>query len=355
MEGILQNEKVKFIIKLFLIAAGIYLTMSYVLPVVWPIVVGFLIAKLISPLVDILHKKLQFHKNLATVIVLTVFVVVVTIGGFYIGKLLISQVKNLAQNWNIIMYEVDGQVKRICDGVEKGLSLAGGEIYNMVSDGFYSFLDSGRDRVVSVLMNNSVPVFIKLIEGFVAVLVAIMSAFFFIRDNEKISHWFANYSFAKETKYISAKLSFVFKAYLKAQLVIMIGSAIICFIGFTIIDNPYSLILAIVIGVMDALPLLGLGVVLLPWAVVCIFAGSVKNAIVLIITFVLCYILREILEPRLIGEKVGIPPLTSLITIYGGYKLFGIIGVILGPVAFVLIRESLQASEKNTEVTNESI
>lgn len=355
MESILKNEKVKLLIKLALIAVGIYLAVSYILPIIWPIIAGFLIAKLITPLVDILHKKMQFQRNLATVIVLTVFVVVMTIAGFYIGKLLISQVKNLAHNWNIIMCEVDWQVKRICDGVENGLSLTGDEIYNMVSDGFYSFLDSGKDKVVSVLMNNSVPVFIKLIEGFVGVIVTIMSTFFFIRDEERIKHWFANYPFAKETKYISEKLSFVFKAYLKAQLVIMIGSALICFVGFAIIENPYSLLLAIVIGVMDALPLLGLGIVLLPWAAVLIFAGSVKNAIVLIVTFVLCYILREILEPRLIGDKVGIPPLTSLITIYGGYKLFGIIGVVLGPVAFVLIREGVQASEENTEVTNESI
>lgn len=349
MDFILHNEKVKLIVKIIIITLGIYLAILYVLPLVWPVVIGYMIAKLMNPFVDFMNKKLQFNKNLATVIVLGIFVVISVFVGFFLGKMLISQIKNLTRNWNQIIWEMDCQVKDICCGFEKTLSLRDGEIYTLVSDGFNNCIEKGKDKVLAVVMNNSVSVFIRMIEFLAAILVAVMSAFFFIKDDENISRWFSTYPFAKETKYITDKLKFVFKAYLRAQLIIMVGSTILCFIGFTVIKNPYSLILAIAVGVMDALPLLGLGIVLIPWAVFCFISGTAKNGIVLMITFVLCYILREILEPKLIGGKVGIPPLTSIITIYAGYKLFGLIGVILGPVAYVTIKESLKV---NTETTD---
>lgn len=348
MEQLLHNEKVKLILKIVIITVGIYLVFRFVLPLVWPIVIGYIIAKVISPVIRFLNEKGQFDKNLATVLVLATFIIVSVFAGFFLGKILISQAKNLAANWDEIIFQMDCQVKNICSGFEQGLKLGQGEIYMLISEGFSNCLEMGKDKVISVVMNNSVSAFIKMIEGFAAVLVAVMAAFFFLKDDDKISRWFETYPFAKETKYISDKLKFVFKAYLRAQLIIMLVNAVVCFAGFSIIKNPYSLILAIVVGLMDALPLLGLGVILVPWAVFCFIWGTAKNGIVLIVTFVICYILREILEPKLIGGKVGIPPITSLITIYAGYKLFGLIGVILGPVAYVTIKESLKVDTGNS-------
>lgn len=341
MEQLLHNEKIKLIFKIIIITASIYLAIRFLLPLIWPVVVGYMIAKLIAPLVKFMNEKAQYHKNIAIVLVLGTFVIVSVIIGFFLGKMLISQIQNLAGNWNEIALEMDCQVKNICLCFEQGLQLRDGEIYALVSDGFNNCLQMGRERVVSVVMNNSVSAFIKIIEWMAVVLVAVMSAFFFLRDDDVIHQWIETYPFAKETKYITGKLKFVFKAYLKAQIVIMMITTMICFFGFTLIGNPYSLLLAIGVGLMDALPLLGVGLVLVPWAIYCFIFGAAKNGIVLMITFVICYMIREILEPRLIGGKVGIPPLTSLLTIYVGYKLFGLIGVVLGPVAYVTIKESL--------------
>lgn len=347
MESLLHNEKVKLILKVVFIALGLYVVFVFGLPLIWPVVVGYIIAKINYPIVNFLNKKVQFHKTVATILVLAAFITIAGVAGVYLGKVLISQMKNLMSNWNVIMLEIDSYVKNVCGGVEKGLNLVDGALYTVVSDGFSTCLETGRKKMFSLIMNNSVTAFMKMIELVIAVIVIIMTAYFFVKDKEKIDRWFATYPFARETAFISEKIKFVFSAYIKAQAVIMLFSTVICFAAFSFIKNPYSLILAIVVGLLDALPMIGIGVILIPWGVILLISGSAKNGIVLILTFVICYTLREILEPKLIGGKVGMSPIASLIAIYVGYRLLGIIGVVLGPVAYVVLKESVRIKEKN--------
>lgn len=347
MDSILQNKKIRLMLKIIVIVAGIFFAIRYIFPFVWPVVVGYIIAMLISPIVKFLNRKGQFHNAVATILVLMTFLIVAGVSGCCIGKILISQIKNLMSNWNVLTLEIDSCVKNVCVGFEKGLNLGDGVLYTVVSDGFNSCLETGRKRIVSLIMNNSVSAFIKMIEFVVAFIVVVMTAYFFVKDKEKIDRWLATYPFAEETTFLSEKLKLVFRVYIKAQIVIMLVTTVICFAAFSMIKNPYSLLLAILVGLLDALPMVGIGVILIPWGIILLIWGSVQNGIVLIAAFVICYTLREILEPKLIGEKVGMSPIASLIAVYAGYKALGITGVILGPVIYVVLKESINVKEKN--------
>jgi predicted PurR-regulated permease PerM len=105
------------------------------------------------------------------------------------------------------------------------------------------------------------------------------------------------------------------------------------------IGNNYYIVLGIIIGILDALPLIGVGAVMVPWSVIYIAMGSYYKAAVLFVMFLLCYFIREYLEPRLMGKHMGITPIASLLSIYVGYGLFGFLGMIVGPLVYVLIRE----------------
>lgn len=336
MESILKNEKFRTVAKTISVIAVMFISIRYILPLILPIVIGLVISKLIAPFVNFFGKKLSFHRKMAAAITIIILAVISAFLSGYLGRTLITQITNLVRNWNGIVTQLDRQVKTICQCAEKGFNLTNGAVYTMVSSGVNSCIELGKSRMISVVMNNSVPAFIKLIEFFAAVIVMVMATWFFTTEEIKIP------MFEREAKYIGEKIEFMFRAFIRAQIIIMLVTIVICFAAFTFMKNPYSLLVAILVGFMDALPLIGIGIILLPWAVVCLVAGNVKNAIVLVITFMICYILREILEPRLIGDKVGMSPIMSLVAIYAGYKLFGLIGAFLGPLVYIAIKEGIK-------------
>ena len=126
---------------------------------------------------------------------------------------------------------------------------------------------------------------------------------------------------------------------MKAQGIIILVVMVLCTAGLWALGNPYFLLLGIVIGLMDALPFIGTGTVLLPMAVFLLFRGNIRLAVGYAGLFLLTYIVREFLEPRMLGAKLGIYPFVMVVVVYAGLYLYGTAGVILGPVTLLTVKE----------------
>ena len=138
-------------------------------------------------------------------------------------------------------------------------------------------------------------------------------------------------------------------AYLKAQSLLLFIIAALLALGFYFMGNDYAILLAIGIALLDAFPVLGSGMVLIPWAVLSVIGGRYYDAAIVTTLFCVVTFLREILEPRLIGKEVGIKPFYLIISVYAGIELCGIGGVILGPVSLTIlkaVREELIERER---------
>ena len=144
--------------------------------------------------------------------------------------------------------------------------------------------------------------------------------------------------FASEVKVITDKLNSLAKIYFKVQMLIMLSTAIICVIGFLLIRNPYAIVLGIILGLLDALPMFGTGTVLIPWCIILLVAGHFFSAAVLFTVYIITYLLREFMESKFMGDRLGIAPFTMMVIIYMGLVLYGILGFILGPVSYVIIK-----------------
>ena len=105
----------------------------------------------------------------------------------------------------------------------------------------------------------------------------------------------------------------------------------------------------ILAGVLDALPFIGTGIVLMPLALVQLFQGSYGRAVVCLVLYAACVFLRETLEPRLIGKRMGISPIAVLTAVYAGIRLFGLWGIIKGPLGFMIIYQSWQSLQRRTQ------
>ena len=122
------------------------------------------------------------------------------------------------------------------------------------------------------------------------------------------------------------------RAYLKTQGITMALTMAVSTAGLWVLGSPYPIILGMVIGLLDALPVLGTGTVFVPWALVLAAGGEWGRAAGFLALYLACYFLREFMEARIMGNEIGLTPLESLAAIYVGWRLFGLTGFILGPV-----------------------
>lgn len=135
------------------------------------------------------------------------------------------------------------------------------------------------------------------------------------------------------------------RQYLRACLLLGLLTFLEGFIGLALLRVPYAFLLAVLLAVVDFLPLLGTGIILLPWAAVSLLLGEVKLGIGLAVLYGVTSVVRQVLEPKLIGEGLGLHPLVSLAAMYGGLRLFGVWGMILAPLLAAAVSAAVGEGE----------
>ena len=131
--------------------------------------------------------------------------------------------------------------------------------------------------------------------------------------------------------------------FLRSQLILSAVTYLLSFLGLLIIGTGYPLAIALVIVIVDILPILGTGSVLVPWAIFEIMSGDLYTAVGLVLLFIVITIVRRVIEPKILGDAVGIGALSALVSLYVGYKLVGVIGVFLGPIVVIVFMAARKA------------
>lgn len=340
-----MSEQTKKKLKLSGIAVALVLLscafIEYIFPLVWPFILAYGLATLIFPVVRFLRDKLHFHKNTAAAVTLVFVLGALSLGIFYLVDAIAGQIMAFADKWPEYQEKFLGYLRNLCGIMESSLHMERGVVYNHVCDGVDTFIVSWQDKIMPLLMNNSWQTLMVLMDIIIVVALTVMAIFYMVRDMEKLRNVREDNLFYKEIMYLKGLVSRIVKAYVKAQFIIMAIVAAICALGLAIIGNDYNIVIGIIIGVSDALPLIGAGTILIPWSIVYIFMGEYMKAAILFVIFIICYLTREFLEPRLMGQKIGMTPIATLVSIYVGYQLFGFLGMIAGPLVYVMIREIL--------------
>ena len=315
---------------------------EYIFPLVWPFILAYGLAILISPVVRFLKDKLHFHKNAAAALTLVFAIGGLAVIVYFLANAIVSQAMAFVDEWPGYQEKFLGYLRNVCGVMEDSFHIEQGVVYERVCDSVDRFMISFEERIMPLVMNNSLQTLLALLDIIIVVALTVMAVFYMVRDIEKIRKISKNNIFYKELVYIKGLLSRILKAYVRSQAIIMTVVAAICAIGLALIGNRYNVVIGIIIGIFDALPLIGAGTVLIPWSIIYIFMGEYIKATILFAIFIICYLTREFLEPRLMGQRIGMTPIATLISIYIGYQLFGFVGMIAGPLVYVMIREILQ-------------
>ncbi|MDM5190276.1 sporulation integral membrane protein YtvI [Bacillus sp. DX4.1] len=350
-----MNRNLLYIILrlLFVIAVAIigFYVLLYVSGLIYPFIIALAFAYLINPVVNFLNQKLQFPRALAVLVgLILVFGAIVGLVTYIVTEV-ISATTYLLQVVTdklpaIIQYAQQFALNNIMplydDLISKFNHLGESQQYTITQN--IQNLGTEATKQMKDLLTaiiSGLTYFISALPTTLTVLVFVLLATFFISfDWHTLAHRVKKslpnriHGYGKTIFFDLRKALFGF---VKAQLTLVSMTTIIVLIGLLILRVPYAITIALITGIVDLLPYLGTGAIFVPWIIYIFFTGDTAFAIGLLILYIVVIVQRQLMEPKVLSSNIGLDPLPTLIALFVGFKLYGFLGLIIGPVTLVLL------------------
>jgi len=323
-----------------------------------PFVAGWIIALIASPLVRFFEEKVKIKRKAGSAVVIVVVIGLVVLAIYLIGVQLVEQIagfiKALPEMWQGLETEF-AEIGRnlgvfferfpveIQDSINEMAQQAGsylGDLVGKISSPTITAVGNFAKQLPSLL---------------IGIIMALLSSYFFVADRNTLAGWFHRYF----PKFIHTRFALLKKSlgkavggYFKAQLKIEIWMYILLVIGLSILKVNYTLLIALGIAILDFLPFFGTGTVMVPWAIIKILSGDYTMAIGLLIIWGVGQLARQVIQPKIVGDSIGVPPIPTLFLLFLGYKLGGVFGMILavplGLIIYTMYEEGAFDTTKNS-------
>lgn len=309
-----------------------------------PFVIGWILSVIAGPLVTFLEKKLKIMKRLGSAITI-ILVLALCIGLIY---LIISQI------WEEISVLIRNFPSMYHD-LERGLSQIGTQgntlferFPEQIQNSWATLMNNLDDTASSLIGRIGEPtievagnVAKRIPSVLIGTIVAFVSAYFFIADKENLGEWVKKVvpkSITSRLLLVGENLKYAMGGYFKAQFKIMGVVFAILLVGFTLMQIRFLILLAIVIAFLDFLPFFGTGTALIPWAIYKFLVGDYKMVAALVILYGVTQLVRQLIQPKLVGDSMGLNPLYTLFLLYLGYRVGSVLGMIFAvPIGLILL------------------
>jgi len=330
--------------KVFLgIAAAVaaYLLIVNFLIYLLPFILAWLLSVLLQPITRVLQQILHLPRGLAAALALLTFIAAFIALIIAIFTRIFKELTNLTTNlpiyateartaveqsvarWEIFLGELPDDLSTVINNNIENLANSLGQAFSTLATGLLSFISSFPNLIIFLL-------------------VTVIAAFFITKDKEMILSFVFKQlppGWRKKGSIIKSDLITALFGYIRAQLILVSIVISITFIGLLFLKAEYALLLALLVGFVDILPVLGSGSVLMPWALWNIFVErNLFFGVGLIVIYATILVMRQTLEPRIVGQNIGVYPLVTLAAIYLGLKTIGVVGIVLGPLIVITLK-----------------
>lgn len=307
-----------------------------------PFLLAFLAATLLAPLVQKFAKRVggwNFWSMLFVVLMLLAVTGVLVYAGYYLG----SQIADLIRSWSSIREGITDLLNQVSQFLSNNVHFTSTDteeyILGLLQDGLSWLTGKISSWAPTVVVGVS-----NLASGIASFLISllffIVAAYFMTADypglRKRLISWVPDI-IRPHMRHVKEAAGSAMFGYLRAQLILSGIVTVIVFVALLILRQPYSLLIAIATGIIDVMPFFGSGAILVPWGVICLLVGRFKKAVFLLILAFALFLFRKLAEPKVVGNQTGLSPLTSLISIYVGMKLGGVAGMILCPIACMVV------------------
>lgn len=323
-----------------------------------PFVTGWVIALIAGPLVRFFEEKVKIKRKTGSAFVIVVVIGLVVLALYFVGAKLVDQIIGLVtslpemwegmeadfaeigRNMSVIYEKFPEDVQNTVNSIAEQANIYLGELFSRISS-----------PTIAAVGN-----FAKQLPSFIiGLIMCLLSSYFFVAERKQINEWFRKHTPRSiQNRYLMMKRSLV-KAvggYLKAQLKIEVWMYLLLVIGLSVLKVNYSLLIALGIAFLDFLPFFGTGTVMVPWAIIKILSADYQMAIGLLIIWGVGQLARQIIQPKIVGDSIGVPPIPTLFLLFIGYKVGGVFGMIiavpLGLIIFTMYQEGTFDTTKNS-------
>lgn len=338
MGKIWGTEKARKYGTFFAVVIGVFCFMKYLSPILSPFLFAFLIAGTLNRLAGKIPLKVKKpYLAGAIMLLLSIIFVVVFLAA---GTWLFRKCGDLASRAPALENEFYILLSDCCGRLENSFGVDGVEIENFVLEQVDVFTENMEVKIFPAVMNKSVGYMKAIGSVFAYFGITVIAVFLMLKDYEKLVLWMLENKDLDGIWEVADKVLYYIKTYIKAQGTILLLTSALCGTVLWLLGLESGLWYGLLTGVMDVLPFIGTGIMLIPLAFFQLIKGNYVAAVVVLCLYGGCALLRELLEPKLIGNKVGIWPVGILLAVFAGIQLFGVSGIIKGPIGFVIICET---------------
>lgn len=322
--------------------AGIWLMVRYFMPLLFPFLLGTALALAAEPMVRLLCRGLRIPRGAAAGIGVTAAFCFLTLLFLLVCALIVRELGILVQMLPNLEEAADSGLSRLSAwalGLIQRLPVGIRDILSRNASEFFSGSSQLLDQAFRYVVNLASGVLSHVPDSALILGTAILSSYMISAKLPRIKMWLSEkIPRNRLCKYLSAfqQVKTTLAGWFRAQFKLMGVTLLILTCGFLLLRIRYGPLWAAVVALVDALPVLGTGTVLLPWSLICFLEGETARAIGLLGIYVLVSLTRSVLEPKLLGHHLGLDPLATLAAMYAGYKIWGIGGMILAPMLAVV-------------------
>lgn len=331
----------------FLIFAAILLFIGLGLPKLlaffWPVAAAAILAMITNPMKRFLETHLKLPRQIGATLMIILLLAAVSFAVYWLivaiaaGAGRLSQmVPELYERLMISLSDVVDRITEFVNGYNAGMA-------EKIEETFYALgmeLGSAIARLGSQNVGVLGGVATSVTNGIVGIIVMFMSAYFILIYYDNIRYFFHEIKDEKLRNNLSIIYNNVLGSvgkYILSQLKLMLIIALILLAGLLILQRSQPLLLAFLIALLDAVPFFGTGTVLCPWSAVCLIQGDYYIGAGLILLYIICLLSRQILQPKIIGDTIGMNPFVTLILMYAGTRIAGLVGFVLAVLIGIIV------------------
>ncbi len=337
------KSMIVFLITLLGIILGILLGIRF-LQFFMPFVIGWIIAMIANPLVRMLERRLKVARKHTSMVIIIGVLAVIIVAIYFLGVKIGEETRSFLEQAPEMYSEFREEFQDAGKNLESIISELPQNIQESLEEAQKDIGDITGQAVgkISQFTVDKAGTFARNIPGIlISIIFSILSAYFFIADRDRILEFGRNHTpqiIQEKWRMMAESFKMVFGGYFKAQFKIMAVIGVILFIGMLILKVRFAILVAILVAFLDMLPFLGTGTVLIPWAVFKLLSGDIRYAVGLVILYLVTQLVRRIIEPKLVGDSIGMNPLATLIFMYIGYRVGGVLGMILAvPIGAIVL------------------
>ena len=309
-----------------------------------PFVIGWCISAIAAPVVNWLEKHFKIVKKLGSALIVVLVIGLIVLLIYLAVSRLVTEVGDLLKN-------IPDLYEQLANGLSQiGQSMSGlfARLPEEVRSGFQTMMSNLNEYMGDLISKIGEPTVtaagnlaMRLPFFLVSVLVSVISAYFFTVERDEVLSWAKKVmpqAVVKRMTLVMDNLRYAVGGYFKAQFKIMGVVFLILMVGLALLRINYFALIAFLIAFLDFLPFFGTGTAMIPWALYKFLVGDYKTAILLFVIYAVTQLVRQILQPKLVADSMGMNPLVTLLLLYVGYRVSSVLGLILSvPIGMVVI------------------